>query len=77
MSRAHRARVSHILTLYRPLVFHTLPDALYDSFLIQAAHEGGVPPTRMQQELELMVGTAKLGKCMLVEQLIFVEELTQ
>ena len=40
---------------------------------MKQSHMDGVPPGKVQKQLEAMVGQAKVGYCMLVEQLIFLE----
>ena len=40
---------------------------------MRRAHVEGVAPAAVQKQLEAMVGHAKAGRCMLVEQLIFLE----
>ena len=40
---------------------------------LRAALEADAPPAEVQRGLEEMVGRAQLGRCFLVEQLVFME----
>ena len=53
----------------RELGAHFAPVYAY----MRAAHQKEVPAPEMQRELEAMVGRAKLSRCFLVEQLLFLE----